>query len=175
MSRASPTISKSRRTSNSKPIRPDHETVNADRNYPLHDDGPWEVEDRSVDRPQLNLSNHNLRRGVSPMRMSSLVLVGLVLVLNGSSELMACQAPPARTELERINDDSISAYVEGKLAGDNVIDFARVDVETERGIVVLSGEVPTPVQKARAEQLAREVRGVKQVTNKLVVRSAKQP
>lgn len=108
------------------------------------------------------------------MRMSSLVLVGLVLVLNGSSELMACQAPPARTELERINDDSISAYVEGKLAGDNVIDFARVDVETERGIVVLSGEVPTPVQKARAEQLAREVRGVKQVTNKLVVRSAKQ-
>ena len=108
------------------------------------------------------------------MRMSLLVLVLLVLVPNGASELMACQAPTARNDLERINDDSITANIQGKLAANNVIDFDRVDVETERGIVILSGVVPTSEQKARAEQVARQVRGVKQVTNKLLVRTAQQ-
>ncbi|MDF0667861.1 MAG: BON domain-containing protein [Nitrospira sp.] len=107
--------------------------------------------------------------------MSSLVLVLLVLVLNGVSELMAGEASTARTDIERLNDDSITANVQGNLAGDNVIDFARVDVETERGTVILSGTVPTSEQKARAEQLARQVRGVKQVTNKLQVQTRQQP
>ncbi|NGZ08546.1 MAG: BON domain-containing protein [Nitrospira sp. LK70] len=107
--------------------------------------------------------------------MSSLVLVFLVLVLNGVSELIAGEASTARTDLERLNDDSITANVQGNLAGDNVIDFARVDVATERGTVILSGTVPTSDQKARAEQLARQVRGVKQVTNQLQVRTRQQP
>ncbi|MDF0650956.1 MAG: transporter [Nitrospira sp. LK265] len=107
--------------------------------------------------------------------MLSLVFVLLALVLNGVSELIAGEAATARTDLERLNDDSITANVEGKLASANVIDFARVDVETERGTVVLSGTVPTSQQKARAEQLAREVGGVKQVTNKLQVRVPQQP
>src|SRR5574337_1751299 len=107
--------------------------------------------------------------------MLSLVFVLLALVLNGVSELIAGEAATARTDLERLNDDSITANVEGKLASSNVIDFARVDVETERGTVVLSGTVPTSQQKARAEQLAREVGGVKQVTNKLQVRVPQQP
>ena len=32
---------------------------------------------------------------------------------------MACQASPDKTSLEKLNDDSITAAVEGKLAADN--------------------------------------------------------
>lgn len=112
------------------------------------------------------------------MRMLSLVLVFLVLVLSGVSELVAGEATTGKTALEKLNDDSITAAVQGKLAADNiqnmdVVAFAHVDVQTERGTVVLSGMVQTSEHKARAEQLAGQVNGVKHVTNNLQVQTAK--
>lgn len=115
------------------------------------------------------------------MRMQPFVLVLLVLVLSGGNELMADmadQSTTSKTALESLNDDSIKAAVQGKLAADNVQDmnvvaFANVVVQTERGTVILSGVVQTSEQKARAEQLAREVNGVTHVTNNLQVRTAK--
>ncbi|HWV47722.1 MAG TPA: BON domain-containing protein [Nitrospira sp.] len=96
---------------------------------------------------------------------------------------MACQAPisqapTGKTALESLNDDSIKASVQGKLAADNVQDmnvvaFANVVVQAERGAVILSGVVQTSEQKARAEQLAGEVNGVTHVTNNLQVRTGK--
>lgn len=114
------------------------------------------------------------------MRMLSLILVLLVLVLiSGVSELIACQVTISKSALEKLNDDSITAAVQGKLAADNiqnmnVVAFAEVDVQTERGTVILSGVVRTAEHKARAEQLARQVNGVKGITNNLMVRTAKQ-
>jgi len=113
------------------------------------------------------------------MRMLSLVPVLVVLVLSGVGEIMAGQATTSKTALEKLNDDSITAAVEGKLAADNlqnmnVVAFAQVEVQTERGTVILNGMVGTSEQKARAEQLVREVNGVKRVTNNLQVQTAKQ-
>ncbi len=113
------------------------------------------------------------------MRMLSLILVLLVLVLSGVSELIACQATMSKTALEKLNDDSITAAVQGKLAADNiqnmnVVAFAEVEVQTERGTVILNGVVRTSEHKARAEQLAGQVNGVKGITNNLKIRTAKQ-
>lgn len=113
------------------------------------------------------------------MRMLSVLLVLLVIVLSGVSEIMAGQATTNKTALEKLNDDSITAAVEGKLAADNlqnmnVVAFAQVEVQTERGTVILNGVVGTPEQKARAEQLARQVNGVNGVTNNLQVQTVKQ-
>jgi osmotically-inducible protein OsmY len=44
-----------------------------------------------------------------------------------------------------------------------------VGVETNNGIVVLTGEVETADQKSRSSALAYEVKGVKQVVNNLQV------
>ena len=117
------------------------------------------------------------------MRRSSFVLVLFVLVLSRVSGVMACQAPisqapTGKTALESLNDDSIKAAVQWKLAADNVQDmnvvaFANVVVQAERGAVILSGVVQTSEQKARAEQLAGEVNGVTHVTNNLQVRTGK--
>lgn len=118
-------------------------------------------------------------QGDNPVRMLSLVLVLLVLVLSGASELMACQAMSSRTVLEKLNDDSITTAVRGKLAADNVknmnmMAFAQVEVRTERETVILSGVVQTSEHKVRAEQLAGEVAGVKSITNNLQVETNKQ-
>lgn len=112
------------------------------------------------------------------MRKLSLVLVLLVLVLSGVGELMACQTTAGKTALEKLNDDSITSAVQGKLAADNVknmnmMSFARVEVQTERGVVTLSGVVQTSDEKARAEQLAGRVNSVKRVINNLEVQTAK--
>jgi hyperosmotically inducible protein len=68
-----------------------------------------------------------------------------------------------------IDDPSITASVKGKLMGDRFANLARINVDTSGGIVYLNGVVPSNDHKLRAEQLAREVRGVSQVVNNLQV------
>ena len=70
------------------------------------------------------------------------------------------------------NDGTISSEVEAKLAGDQLSSLSGVIVTTEGGIVTLVGSVPTAEQKARAADLARQVKGVKRVKNDLDIRGA---
>ena len=98
----------------------------------------------------------------------------LVFVLSAASGLVACQSMTGKTASQGMNDASITAAVQGKLTADKVSNFTRVDVDTERGTVLLSGVVQTAEQKARAEKLAGQVDGVKRVTNNLQVQTAQQ-
>ena len=72
--------------------------------------------------------------------------------------LSACQTITEETAGENIDD--------GKAAT-----FAQIGVETNRGVVTLTGVVDSAADKARAEQLASRVSGVKRVVNNLQVRS----
>jgi len=67
------------------------------------------------------------------------------------------------------NDPMITATVKEKLMTDRVANLARIHVDTTEGIVYLNGAVPSTDHKFRAEQVAREVRGVIQVVNNLQV------
>ncbi|HSE59432.1 MAG TPA: BON domain-containing protein [Nitrospiraceae bacterium] len=68
-----------------------------------------------------------------------------------------------------MTDSRITATVQAKLTADRMSNFARVDVDTERGVVNLSGIVPSAEQKSRAEDLTRQVEGVKRVNNNLQI------
>lgn len=98
----------------------------------------------------------------------------LAFVLSAASGLVACQATTGKTASQSMSDASITATVQGKLTADTVSNFTRVDVDTERGTVLLSGVVQTSEQKARAERLAGQVDGVKRVTNNLQIQTAQQ-
>jgi len=74
-----------------------------------------------------------------------------------------------KTAGETVSDASISTAVQSKLTADRISNFTRVDVDTERGTVNLSGVVQSVEQKARASELARQVNGVKRVNNNLQV------
>jgi len=86
---------------------------------------------------------------------------------------VACQSTTGKTAGETMSDSAITAAVQGKLTSDRVSNFTRVDVDTERGIVNLTGVVQSADQKARAAELARQVNGVKRVNNNLQIQQAK--
>ena len=92
------------------------------------------------------------------------VTLALMFVLNG------CQAMTGETAGQNIDDGTLTTYVKTQLAGERLNTLSRVGVETNNGIVYLTGEVETAEQKSRSGSLAFEVKGVKQVVNNLQVR-----
>ena len=84
---------------------------------------------------------------------------------------VGCQSTTGKTAGETVSDASISTKVQSKLTADRMSNFARVDVDTERGVVNLSGVVETAEQKSRAAEIARQVDGVKKVNNNLQIQS----
>lgn len=95
--------------------------------------------------------------------MSILPVLALAWVLNG------CQAVTGQTLGENIDDTTITTTVKTKLAAEKGSTLTRVSVDTNRGVVQLSGVVATPADKALAERVARSVGGVKSVVNNLQI------
>jgi osmotically-inducible protein OsmY len=68
-----------------------------------------------------------------------------------------------------MRDTKITAKVKVALHEDKVTEDSDIHVDTVAGVVTLSGHVPSPDAAARAEQLARQTEGVREVNNKLRV------
>jgi hyperosmotically inducible periplasmic protein len=83
--------------------------------------------------------------------------------------MTGCQAMTGATMGQNIDDGTLTSYVKSKLASDKLVSLTRVGVETNNGIVYLTGEVETAEQKSRSGSLASQVGGVKQVVNNLQV------
>ena len=83
--------------------------------------------------------------------------------------LGGCQAMTGRTAGQNIDDSDTTAAVKARLAQDKISSLTRIDVDTNGGVVALNGTVESAEQRARAEQIARGVGGVKRVINNLQV------
>ncbi len=83
--------------------------------------------------------------------------------------LAGCQALTGETMGENIDDTTITTTVKAKLAGDKGSTLTRVSVDTDRGVVQLSGVVQSAADKSRAGEIARSVSGVRRVVNNLQV------
>jgi len=79
--------------------------------------------------------------------------------------------PPAARKAVTADDKQITKTVTATLARDPQL--KKIDVRTDAGVVVLSGEVQSMAQSAKAADLAHRVDGVKSVKNELRVMSAK--
>jgi hyperosmotically inducible periplasmic protein len=76
-----------------------------------------------------------------------------------------------RTAGEVVDDATITAQVRASLIDDPRTKSHQIEVTTYAGAVQLGGFVDSAVNKAAAEQLARQVSGVNRVTNRLEVRT----
>jgi hyperosmotically inducible protein len=83
--------------------------------------------------------------------------------------LSRCQAMTGRTAGQNVDDARISTAVQASLTSDKASNLTRIDVDTTNGVVYLNGTVQSAEQKARAEQLAGRIDGVKKVVNNLQV------
>jgi hyperosmotically inducible protein len=83
--------------------------------------------------------------------------------------MTGCQAMTGETAGQNIDDGTLTTSVKSSLAGERLNTLTRVGVETNNGIVYLTGEVETAAEKSRAGTVAGQVKGVKQVVNNLQV------
>jgi len=102
---------------------------------------------------------------------SRTIMVGVMsyVVLTGLVALSGCESTTGKSTRQTLSDASISTAVQMKLTSDRLSNFPRIDVDTERGVVNLSGVVQTEGQRAQAARLAREVEGVIRVNNNLQI------
>ncbi len=78
-----------------------------------------------------------------------------------------------RTLGERLSDAGITTKIKAKLTADPEINPFNIDVDTNEGVVTLSGMVASEANKREAEDLARNTRGVREVNNRLQVKAKK--
>lgn len=98
---------------------------------------------------------------------------GLALTLLGVMVLLAaCQSTTGRTLGQNIDDSAITASVKAKLAAEKIATLTRIDVDTNQGVVALNGTVQSADMRTRAEEIARQVKGVRDVINNLRVQAA---
>lgn len=82
--------------------------------------------------------------------------------------LAGCAGAGAKSGLY-VDDSTITTKVKTAFATDKTVSAMRVHVETNQGIVRLSGNVGSMAEKRRAEEVARSIAGVKSVTNAITV------
>ena len=91
--------------------------------------------------------------------------LGLISLQSG------CAATPTKESTGEVVDDStITVKVKAAFIKDDVVKSSDISVETFKGTVQLSGFVDNAAQKYRAGEIARGVRGVTAVENKITVK-----
>jgi osmotically-inducible protein OsmY len=75
----------------------------------------------------------------------------------------------AQKDKTPVSDDVIVDQVKVKLADDSEVGGQPIQVDAHAGTVVLTGKVTNDKLKIKAEKLAKKVKGVTGVDNKLVI------
>lgn len=70
------------------------------------------------------------------------------------------------------SDPGITTAVKSKLAADDTVKAYQIDVDTQGGVVTLTGTVPTSAARDRALEVARGTDGVTRVEDRLTVNAA---
>ncbi len=78
-------------------------------------------------------------------------------------------APCGKTIAETLDDTTITTRVKTALLNDRGVGGLRIDVDTFRGAVTLTGRVKTAAERDQAIALARRVDGVNEVKDALQV------
>jgi hyperosmotically inducible protein len=93
------------------------------------------------------------------------IAAGAAVATTGCSVIRGQETPGAY-----LDDATITTAVKAKFVEDKSVDAGAIKVETLNGTVALSGFAKSNAEKAQAERIARNTKGVRQVLNNLAVR-----
>ena len=99
------------------------------------------------------------------LKMSYWKSLLLAFVLIAPLATAAC----GKTVGETIDDTTITTRVKTAMLNDPAVGGLRIDVDTFKGVVTLSGRVKTQAEKDQAIALARKIDGVVEVKDALQV------
>ncbi|KHN49478.1 molecular chaperone OsmY [Pectobacterium fontis] len=86
------------------------------------------------------------------------------------SDKLQVKDNPSQSVGAYADDAVITSTIKAKLLADDIVPSRKVKVETQEGVVLLSGEVDNKAQSDRAESIAKAVEGVKSVKNDLTAK-----
>lgn len=99
------------------------------------------------------------------------VLIRFLAMSALAASIAGCDAIQGReTAAQYVDDTAITTKVKSQIFQEPTLSSTQISVETMQGTVQLSGFVNSPIKKEKAAQLARNVQGVREVRNDLVVR-----
>lgn len=97
--------------------------------------------------------------------LTAFALVGLAL--GGTPVFQSCRTTEPMSE--QMSDAGITSKIKAKFVGDPDVKALDVSVNTEEGVVYLTGRVDNKFQKEEAERIAAETKGVIRVVNHIQV------
>jgi hyperosmotically inducible protein len=98
----------------------------------------------------------------------------IVTVIAATALLGMAACSSTRTQRapgEQVDDAALLTSVKSALASDPITESGEINVDVNRGIVKLSGFVDSSKEQAQAVQVARSVKGVKEVKNDIAVQT----
>lgn len=115
------------------------------------------------------------------MRIIALLVIGTTLsgcsgmMVSGGAAGVSGSAPIGKqgSGSSQPSDSQIRRNIERQFNYDSLVSQGDVDVRSSRGMVTLSGTVPTYSARERAERLAISVDGVKGIDNEIIVRQVR--
>ncbi|HEX2829349.1 MAG TPA: BON domain-containing protein [Burkholderiales bacterium] len=96
----------------------------------------------------------------------------------GAADKAADKAPSkvdqavAKTN-EVIDDAAITGKIKAEYAKDKTVSAMKIHVDTDKGVVKLTGSAKSKQESAKAEEIAKRVHGVTSVKNEITVGAAK--
>jgi hyperosmotically inducible periplasmic protein len=116
--------------------------------------------------PENQTDQLNGRKAMNYARaLAFAVLAGATILTTGCAVVRGQETVGAY-----VDDVSITTAVKAKLVEDKTVDAGAIKVQTLNGTVQLSGFAKSNAEKAQAEYIARNTKGVRGVQNALVVR-----
>lgn len=111
--------------------------------------------------------------------MLLLILIGGLLAVTGCAPALVTTGATAgygvatdeRSLKTQFSDASITAEVKATFIADSIVKGRKIDVDTVRGVVTLTGVVETEAEVERAIRLTRNTEGVKEVINNMQIGS----
>jgi osmotically-inducible protein OsmY len=70
---------------------------------------------------------------------------------------------------DTLSDAAITAAVKTKFLADTTVSGLKIDVDTNNGVVTLTGTISSPAERRKALQIARDTEGVKSVKDSLKI------
>lgn len=94
----------------------------------------------------------------------SLAFAASLLIIGG-----CVGSPTTKSVGERLDDSAISTKIKSSLLADRSTDGLDIEIEVFKGRVQLNGFADNQAEVVRAEEIARSVKGVVELTNNLII------
>ena len=105
---------------------------------------------------------------VKPVKNTNLRPTSCGLIFGLCLGLCVCGISAAAA-MKNVEDSRITSHIETEYWADDAVPSNAIDVDTNKGVVALSGSVDNVLAKDRAEKIAAATVGVRAVVNRIVV------